>query len=254
MLGTLKRAGQVLDLFTAEEPEWGVTAAARRLGVGKSLAYDVLASLTEIGLLQRVGHGRYRLGWRTLSLATVLLRTSELKALARPVVCDLAERGGVAVSLLAWDRARIICIDRRHNLRHAPACGPLAGTSLPLDGSAGAKVLLASRSSDEVKSLWGSGFVRTRHATFDELEVDLERVRLHGWARDDADQTLGSRAVAAPVRGPEGVVAAAISIDGSDRFSSTRSDLHARTVVAAASRISAAMRHRELANSSSRIA
>jgi hypothetical protein len=41
MLGTLKRAGDVLDLFTTEEPEWGVTAVARRLEVGKSLAYDV---------------------------------------------------------------------------------------------------------------------------------------------------------------------------------------------------------------------
>jgi len=73
----------VLDLFTAEEPEWGATAAAERLGVAKSLAHDVLVSLTAIGLLQRVRHGRYRLGWRTLSLATVLLRTSEMKALAR---------------------------------------------------------------------------------------------------------------------------------------------------------------------------
>ena len=62
MLGTLARAGAVLDLFTTEEPEWGVTATAQRLGIGKSLADDVLASLAGIGLLQRVGHGRYRLG------------------------------------------------------------------------------------------------------------------------------------------------------------------------------------------------
>jgi DNA-binding IclR family transcriptional regulator len=104
MLGTLKRAGAVLDLFTPEEPEWGVTAMALRLGIGKSLAHDVLASLTAIGLLQRVGHGRYRLGWRTVALASVLLRTSELKAQARPVVRDLAERQRATVSLVAWDR------------------------------------------------------------------------------------------------------------------------------------------------------
>ena len=58
MLGTLKRAGTVLDLFTTDEPEWGVTATAHRLGIGKSLAHDILSSLAAIGLLQRVGHGR----------------------------------------------------------------------------------------------------------------------------------------------------------------------------------------------------
>jgi IclR family transcriptional regulator, KDG regulon repressor len=124
MLGTLKRAGTVLDLFTAEQPEWGVTATAVRLGIGKSLAHDVLVSLTAIGLLQRVGHGRYRLGWRTVSLASVLLRTSELKASARPVLRDLAEREGGPVGLMAWDRKRIICIERHRGARLTDVPGP----------------------------------------------------------------------------------------------------------------------------------
>ncbi|MGO9496634.1 MAG: IclR family transcriptional regulator [Solirubrobacteraceae bacterium] len=193
MLGTVARAGAVLDLFTTEEPEWGVTATAQRLGIGKSLAHDVLASLAGIGLLQRVGHGRYRHGWRTVTLASVLLRTSELKAHARPVVRDLAERQGLTVSLAAWDCGRIIYIDRRYSARHTNACGPVAGTAAPLDGSAAAKVLLASRPRDEVKTLWGDGLVHTRHASVDELETDLEVVRRHGWAHNDAEENLGGQ-------------------------------------------------------------
>src|SRR5579871_4289175 len=104
MLGTLIRAGEVLDLFTVEEPEWGVTATAQRLGIGKSLAHEALATLTEIGLLRRVGHGRYRLGWRNISLASVLLRTDGLSTYARPVVRDLAESQHMCVSLVAWER------------------------------------------------------------------------------------------------------------------------------------------------------
>lgn len=247
MLGTLARAGAVLDLFTTDEPEWGVTATAQRLGIGKSLAHDVLASLAGIGLLQRVGHGRYRLGWRTVTLASVLLRTSELKAHARPVVRDLAERQGLTVSLAAWDRGRIIYIDRRFSARHPSACGPSAGTAVPLDGSAASKVLLASRPSAEIKMLWGDGRVHTRHASVDELELDLELIRRHGWAHNNAEETQGSSAVAAPVRDAEGNVAAAISLDLLDRFSTSNVDLHARAVVAAASRISAAIRLHALA-------
>ncbi len=249
MLGTLKRAGTVLDLFTAEEPEWGVTATAVRLGIGKSLAHDVLVSLTAIGLLQRVGHGRYRLGWRTVSLASVLLRTSELKASARPVLRDLAEREGGPVGLMAWDRDRIICIERHQGARPTSAPGPAAtsarlpGVSGPLDGCAAAKVLLASRSSDEIRALWIDGYVETRHASIDELEQDLQRVRVEGWACDDADEALlASRAVAAPIRDPDGSVVAAVSLDLAARRDA---NLHARAVVGAASRISAAMRQCE---------
>ncbi|MBV9197609.1 MAG: IclR family transcriptional regulator [Solirubrobacterales bacterium] len=252
MLGTLTRAGAVLDLFTLEEPEWGVTATAHRLGIGKSLAHDVLTSLAAIGLLQRVGHGRYRLGWRTVTLAAVVLRTSEVKAHARPVVRDLAERQGMTVSLVAWDRGRIIYIDRRYCARQANGsrangCGPAAGTAAPLDGSAASKVLLASRTRNEVNLLWGDGLVHTSHASVDELELELERIRLHGWAENDVGKTHGSTAVAAPVRDAQGTVAAAISLDLRDPFSSANVNHHARAVVAAASRISAAIRHHALA-------
>jgi DNA-binding IclR family transcriptional regulator len=95
--------------------------------------------------------------------------------------------------------------------------------------------------------LWGDGLVHTRHASVDELQVDLELVRRHGWARNDAEWAEGASAVAAPVRDAEGIVAAAISLDLADPFSRAKIDLHARAVVAAASRITAAIRHHALA-------
>jgi IclR family transcriptional regulator, KDG regulon repressor len=245
MLGTLRRAGVVLDLFTTQEPEWGVTATAQRLGIGKSLAHDILSSLAAIGLLQRVGHGRYRLGWRTISLASVLLRTSELKAQARPVVRELAERQRLPVSLAAWDCDRIIYLDCRRDRRYGGDCAPVAGTAVPLDGSAVAKVLLAGRPAHEVEMLWSGGRVRSEHTSLDALESDLERVRLHGWARDDAEESVRSCAVAAPVRDSEGAVAAAISLDLADPLSRLNADAHTRAVVAAASKISAAIRRGE---------
>ena len=240
MLGTLARAGAVLDLFSLDEPEWGVTAVAQRLDIGKSLAHDVLNSLTSIGLLQRVGHGRYRLGWRTVSLATVLLRTSELKAHARPIVRDLVARQGVTVSLTAWDRMRIIYIDRVARGQPAGGASPMAGTAAPLDGRAAARVLLASRPADEIEMLWGQGLVHTRHDSIAALREDLEDVRAHGWALSDATQAPG--AVAAPVRDVDGDVAAAISVDLTGPLSSATAQAHARVVIRAASRISAAIR------------
>lgn len=243
MLGTLIRAGDVLDLFSVEEPEWGVTATAQRLGIGKSLAHEALATLTAIGLLQRVGHGRYRLGWRNVSLASVLLRTDGLSAHARPIVRDLAETHGASVSLVAWDRGRIVCINRHERPAAAPRRGPVAGATMALDDSAGARVLLASRPAAEVQTLWGAGTVRTRYPTLEELAADLAEVRRCGWAWDGPVRS-GPVRIAAPVRDTDGEVAAAISLAPPPSVADVDIYHGARLVVAAAARISEAMRGR----------
>jgi IclR family transcriptional regulator, KDG regulon repressor len=242
MLGTLRRAGDVLDLFTVEEPEWGVTATARQLGIGKSLAHDVLASLAAIGLVQRVGHGRYRLGWRNMSLASVLLRTSELRLHATPVLRQLVERQGATASLVAWDRGRIIYIDHRHSQTHAGPRGPVAGTIVSIDGGAASKVLLASRPSGEIRSLWDEGSLPTKYASFAELETDLERVRQHGWAGSEGGPTPAGRAVAAPVRDAEGDVVAAVTLSLCEPGRIPDTHRQAHLAVAAATRITQAIR------------
>lgn len=245
MLHTLKRAGDVLDLFTVSEPEWGVTATAQRLGIGKSLAHEALTSLAAIGLLQRVGHGRYRLGWRNLSLASVLLRTSELSALSRQVVRELAQRRGVTASVVAWDRGTLICINRHSTIRNGPTGGPPAGTTVPLDDSAAARVLLASRPREEIETLWREGLIQTRHRCLTDLLADLEAVRRAGWATDSP--TTAQAAVAAPVHDADGEVAAAVCVDLGSVPGASGTPIHGRIAMGAAARISQAMR-REVAH------
>ncbi len=242
MLNTLKRAGDVLDLFSAEEPEWGVTATAQRLGIGKSLAHDALTSLAAIGLLQRVGHGRYRLGWRNLSLASVLLRTSDLSARARPVVREVADRQNVTVSLVAWDRARVVYINRRHRPSGEVDLGPAPGTTVPLDDSAASRVLLAGRPDTEISALWNSGLVHSHHRCLDDLLGDLDVVRRDGWAVGPSAERQRLDAVAAPVRGCTGDVAAALSLDLARGMVAENAHFGGRVAAAAASRISDAMR------------
>jgi DNA-binding IclR family transcriptional regulator len=243
MLGTLMRAGDVLDLFTLEEPEWGVTATAQRLGIGKSLAHEALATLTAIGLLQRVGHGRYRLGWRMMSLASVLLRTSALGTCARPIIRDLVGARGVAVSLVAWERGRIIYINRHQRRDGGCGSGPTAGTIVPADDSAPARVLLASRPDAEIAALWQRHGLRTRRPTLAALAADLTEVRRMGWAQDAPCGEAGA-GVAAPIRDAGGDVAAALSVVPAGVCEGTELRRHVPLAVAAAAQISDAIRRR----------
>ena len=205
MLGTLARAGAVLDLFTTEEPEWGVTATAQRLGIGKSLAHDVLASLAGIGLLQRVGHGRYRLGWRTVTLASVLLRTSALKAHARPVVRDLAERQGLTVSLAAWDCGRIIYIDRRYSARRDERLrsgrGNAGATRRQRRRQGAAREPAARRRSRRCGAMGWSTRGTPRSMSWSSISSGSDGT---AGRTTDAEEATSSSAVAAPVRDADG--------------------------------------------------
>ncbi len=237
MLGTLIRAGDVLDLFTLAEPEWGVTATAQRLGIGKSLAHEALATLTEIGLLERVGHGRYRLGWRTVSLASVQMRTNALNVCARPIVRDLAESKRMTVNVAAWERGRIICVHRR-NGGLPTAAGPRPGATAAPDDSAIARVLMAARPESEIRTLWSNGALQTTQATIEPLITELARIRRNGWAHDGGPRP---GTVAAPIRDHDGRVMAAISLLPATP-SGPADERHAPVAVAAAARISEAIR------------
>ena len=84
MLRTVSKIGPVLDLFTVEHPEWGVSEAAEALGVPKSSAHALLSTLADVGLLAATSHIRYRLGWRVLALGETLRATLDLRSAAHP--------------------------------------------------------------------------------------------------------------------------------------------------------------------------
>ena len=52
-LGSVANAARVMKAFTPTEREWGVTDLARRLGIAKSTAHRLLATLTDEGLLEQ---------------------------------------------------------------------------------------------------------------------------------------------------------------------------------------------------------
>ena len=149
MLSTLGRAAKVLDLFTVEAPEWGATAVAHELRIAKSQAHELLVSLAVGGLLQRVGMGRYRLGWRIVALNAVLVETSDLLRLVAPEMQALVGRYGETVNVAVWD-GRPVCIDARSG-RLSTAVPPFrVGADLPACSTALGKVLLAGRPRDEI--------------------------------------------------------------------------------------------------------
>jgi DNA-binding IclR family transcriptional regulator len=238
MLSTLGRAARVLDLFTVDAPEWGATAVAQELQIAKSQAHELLVSLAVGGLLQRVGMGRYRLGWRIVALNAVLVETSDLLRLVAPEMRALVGRYGETVHVAVWD-GRPVCIDARSG-RLSTSVPPFrVGADLPACSTALGKVLLAGRPRDEITDFLTAGedLAPSADLDVDDVHVGLGEVAAQGFAYEEQEYRPGSCSVAAPIVNRDAGVFASIGMSVPvDRWQ--RGQLgYRRAVVAAASHL-----------------
>lgn len=217
MLGTVARAGVVLDLFTVDTPEWGVKDVAAELGLCKSTAHTLLSSLEGIGLLEHATTSRrYRLGWRTVTLGRTALCSSIFRGAAQREMHRVSELYGETMHLAAWDRGAATGV-----LRALPRTGvrlpldlTLAARHVPAHTTAAGKVLLASRPSHERAQLPATPLERRTPNSIgegDTLVMELADIRERGFALDREEAFVGVSCVAAPVTF-EGKVVGAVSM------------------------------------------
>jgi DNA-binding IclR family transcriptional regulator len=106
----VRRASDVLDLFSVERPYWGPTEVAAEVGVAKSSAYELLRELARAGLVERMACGKYRLGWRLAGLARTMLQTNGHSTTVIRAAHELAQQLGETVHVAALDRDKVLYV------------------------------------------------------------------------------------------------------------------------------------------------
>jgi DNA-binding IclR family transcriptional regulator len=216
MLQTIEKASEVLALFDREHPEWGVREVAEALGVAKSSAHDLLTSLEQVGLLGKNDEGRYRLGWRLVTLSETLLATTELRREARPIMEELAEQYRETIHLAVLDDTKVVYVDKLEGKQAVRVELTSLGTRLYAHCSALGKVLLAYQPEENVKRIIkAEGLPRFTANTItdaNELEQTLAKVRRQGYATDQEEILPDLCCIGAPIYNHTGQVIAAISM------------------------------------------
>src|SRR5277367_1956817 len=110
-VASVARALALLDALRESERDLGVNELARRIGVSPSTASRLLATLESAGIVQRDGHGPFRLGLGLVTLADRVLARLDLRALARPVLVELMERTGETATLSVPGEREAITVD-----------------------------------------------------------------------------------------------------------------------------------------------
>jgi DNA-binding IclR family transcriptional regulator len=244
-LQTVQKIGPVLDLFTIQRPEWGVSEVAAAIAVPRSSAHALLSSLVDTGLLQCRTRGRYRLGWRIIEMGQTLRGTVDVRSCAAPILEQLVERYGETAHLAVMERSQVLYVDKVVGTHNITVQGARVGARLEAHTTAVGKVLLAQLEDVEVRRYLASRTLRRLTPSTitnpDALRDALTVVRSSGYAFDIGEAVAEVNCVAAPVRGDMGDVIAAVSISvPASRFVPRKQEF-TRAVVSAAHEISAAI-------------
>lgn len=214
---SVDRAAALLLALGGFEGEAGVTELARRLGLHKSTASRLLATLQRRGLVEQDEEtGKYRLGLVVIRLAERAERTLDLKGIALPELERLARatRETVTIGVLDGDADLTVAQVDGPNM---VACPDWTGRTTPLHCVASGKILLATMAERDVMRIARPGLAARTGRTITTLEAlmeELARVRRRGFATAFSEWIDGTNGVAVPVADARGRVIASISVWG----------------------------------------
>jgi len=215
LLQSVIRAFGIAEIL-AEEGELGVTEIDARLGIDKSTAYRILATLREMGYVrQNPVNSKYSNTPKFSLLGGADPDMQHVRERARPLLRSLSDRVGEAVNLGCLDGAEIVYVERIQ-CDEMIQVNLLVGQRMPAYCSALGKAVLAQMPADAVVKLFsGKSFVQYTEQTVKSLEMllaELETIRANRFARDMEESHKGLSCLAAPVFLASGKVAAGISV------------------------------------------
>jgi DNA-binding IclR family transcriptional regulator len=211
---TADRALDILRLFSEDKLVWSGTQIAEQLGVARSTAYRYLKGLVGSGFLEECDGG-FRLGPQVFELARLARKGVGLAEVARPVMRQLADAVGETVLLTRRSGSAVVCLELE-DAGHPVRISYERGHVMPLNAGAAAEVLLAWAPDQEVTELLATAPLRRFTARTltgkDEWRARLQEIRATGYAISRGELDEGIMGIAAPVRQPDGTVAAAVSV------------------------------------------
>lgn len=219
---SIAKAFQVLDCFTPENPELGVSEIARHLSVNKSTVYRLLATLQNINILeQNESNQKYRLGLKLYSIGhkVELYQTFVLKA--RPILEEIAFKYKETVHLGIFDRDEVFYLDKVQGSLGLQINTQI-GSYRPLHCTGIGKLILAHLSEEKRKSILKKvRIAKTENTIIEETQLKeaLKMIRKQGYSLDNEEYEIGLICLAIPIYDRLGKFVGGVSLSGpSARF------------------------------------
>lgn len=197
---SVDRAMDLLECFTEEKTEIGVTELAKSIGLTKPSAYRLAETLLTRGyLIKDPDKLRYQIGPKVLSLSKMFFYKLNIRTTALPHMNKIRDTfdEGVALFMAIGDkRVCVESVESTQKLRRALSIGEV----VPLGVGASGKLLVAYQGFESYQGV---------------KENELGRIREKGYSVSINELGNDVSAVAVPIRNHLGQVIGALTMAGS---------------------------------------
>jgi DNA-binding IclR family transcriptional regulator len=215
MSSTVAKALTLLDYFSEDTPEVGLSELARRSGLDKATVHRMMGSMADAGIVEQRGDTRlYRLGPGLLRLARIREAAFPIASIVQPALEDLSARTGETAhaSLISGRVLATIGICESHK---GSRVSLKAGELLPFHSTASGLTAVAFASPELRNRVFGAPLVaKTRFTVTDlpTLQARIEIVRQTGFAEADQTNEEDVYGTAAPMFDRDGLACGAIAV------------------------------------------
>lgn len=209
----IARAVRVVEAFGLDDTSLTVGEIARRSGLHIATTSRIIEELAAAGWLERDGRS-VRIGVRLWELASRSSPAVGLRAVAMPFMEDLHQVIGNDTQLAVLDGTEVLFLERLSSPTPVVNYSRVAGR-LPVHASSSGLVLLAHADpalQDAVAAAPMKVFTDTTIHTPAQLRAALAHIRREGYALCPGHIYPDTTGIAAPIRGYDGAVVAALAL------------------------------------------
>ncbi len=213
---SVKRATDIISLFSSSQTALGVTQIAATLGLNKATTWGLVTTLEKQGFLQQDPDTlKYSVGSKLFELGMVYMGSLEINAKSSRRVHGLASKTGLTARVGIWDAGSVLVTllalpQSEDSLSHQ------IGPRIPAYCSGLGKALLAYLEPDQfqayLRTVELARHTRTTIVSTDQLLREMEWIREHGYAVSREEMIPGLVALGAPIFGRNRRLAGAVSL------------------------------------------
>lgn len=212
----LERGLRILSAFSRHETELSAPELARRLDIPRSTVFRLLATLEQMGLMERSANGRdYRLGLGVLRLGFECLASKEMIELGKPILERLRDEVGYSCNLVVRD-GRFVVYVARAAVQAPFASNVHLGMRLPAHATLFGRILLRDLAFAQLQALYPEERLHAATELTPATVIDLFKLmqadKANSYLFEQGYFEPSISTLAAPVHGAGGAIVSAIGV------------------------------------------
>ncbi|MBN2126115.1 MAG: IclR family transcriptional regulator [Deltaproteobacteria bacterium] len=198
----LEKCFAMLELLSKNRRNFGISDIANALGYHKGTVFNMVHTLSELGILEKAPYSKFRLGPQLYALGKAAGGDSDLIQTVHPFLEQVHQKTNLSVFLGILIKDMVVTVDKVDSPEHLKVSSEI-GMATPILAGAVGKIILSGMSQDELEQVLNRNTLRrfTSYSIVDRREFlkEIESARRDGFAFSDQEYIEGIRALAVPL-------------------------------------------------------